>query len=298
MSSLVLELQRDALEKTVPTTDLLRKAMVVARKLRVTDIEQWISHELNGYPEGAEVPSYRYLRGEPKVFNPYNGWIPLMISDAKRAELFSKRGTSQSIAELENIALGDGDFVYMRYPKRTEQSLMKGMDIPMEPALVVSNSQVHGILDRVRNTVLEWALELEEKGIMGEGMSFTPDEKKEAGSVTVNLSNLGNIVGSMRDSQIQQGTNNSTQSYTKTLDLEAVRRVVDELKLRVNEAKLHGDDQGQFDSDISCVESQLKAPRPNPEIIRESLRSLRSVLEGIASSAAFQGIVTAIGALT
>lgn len=298
MSSLVLELQRDALEKTVPTTDLLRKAMVVARKLRVTDIEQWISHELNGYPEGAEVPAYRYLRGEPKVFNPYNGWIPLMMSDAKQAELFSKRGTSQSIAELERIALGKGNFVYMRYPKRTEQSLMKGMDIPMEPALVVSNSQVHGILDRVRNTVLEWALGLEEKGIMGEGMSFTPDEKKEAGSVTVNLSNLGNIVGSMRDSQIQQGTNSSTQSYSKTLDLEAVRRVVDELKLRVNDAKLQGDDRGQVDSDISCVESQLKAPRPNPEIIRESLRSLRSVLEGIASSAAFQGIVTAIGALT
>lgn len=298
MSSLVLELQRDALEKTVPTTDLLRKAMVVARKLRVTDIEQWISHELNGYPEGAEVPSYRYLRGEPKVLNPYNGWIPLMMSDARQAELLSKRGTSQSIAELEKIALGNANFVYMRYPKRTEQSLMKGMDIPMEPAPVVSNSQIHGILDRVRNTVLEWALGLEEKGIMGEGMSFTSDEKKEAGSVTVNLSNLGNIVGSMHDSQIQQGTNSSTQSYTKTLDLEAVRRVIDELKLRVNDAKLQEDDRGQVESDISCVESQLKAPRPNPEIIRESLRSLRSVLEGIASSAAFQGIVTAIGALT
>lgn len=298
MSSLVLELQRDALEKTVSTTDLLRKAMVVARKLRVTDIEQWISHELNGYPEGSEVPSYRYLRGEPKVFNPYNGWVPLMMSDAKQAELLSKRGTSQSIAELEMIAFGKGNFIYMRYPKRTEQSLMNGMDIPMEPALVASSSQVHGILDRVRNTVLDWALGLEEKGIMGEGMSFTPDEKKEAGSVTVNLSNLGSIVGSMRDSQIQQGTNSSTQSYTKTLDLEAVRRVIDELKLRVNEAKLQGDNQWQVDSDISCVESQLKAPRPNPEIIRESLRSLRSVLEGIASSAAFQGIVTAIGALT
>lgn len=128
MTSLVLELQRDALDKSVGAANLLRKALVVARKLKVTDLVEWLSYELNGYPDGKEVPEYRKLRGELKVHNPYHGWIPLMIRDAKQAELLSKRGTSQAISELENIANGDGDMVYVRLPKKVEHSLMKGME--------------------------------------------------------------------------------------------------------------------------------------------------------------------------
>ena len=39
MTGIVLELQREALDKTVQISDLLRKAMLVARKLKVTEIE-------------------------------------------------------------------------------------------------------------------------------------------------------------------------------------------------------------------------------------------------------------------
>lgn len=100
MASLVLELQRDALDKSVSTTDLLRKALVVARKLKVTDLVEWLTHELNGYPEGADVPEYRKLQGELKVHNPYHGWMPLMMSqhrggaqhDAGRRALYRPDG--------------------------------------------------------------------------------------------------------------------------------------------------------------------------------------------------------------
>jgi hypothetical protein len=142
MPSLVLELQRDALDKSVATSDLLRKALVAARKLRVTDIEQWLSNELNGYPEGVVVPDYRTLQGETKVHNPYHGWVPLIMSGAKQAEMLSKRGTSQAISELENIASGEGGTIYVRFPKQIERSLMKGMDVPMEPAVILAKSQL------------------------------------------------------------------------------------------------------------------------------------------------------------
>lgn len=297
MTSLVLELQRDALDKSVNTGDLLRKALVVARKLKVTDIVEWISNELNGYPEGAEIPEYRKLRGELKVHNPYHGWQPLMMSNAKHADILTKRGTSQSVSELDNIAHGDGDMVYMKLSRSIEQSLMKGMEVPLEPAVILSKSQIHGLLDRVRNTVLDWALGLEEQGVTGEGMSFSAEEQRQASNVTFNVSHLGNLIGSMHDSQLQQGTQNSTQSYSKLLDLDAVARVIGELRERMADAKLESSEEAQLKSDISCVETQLAAPQPNISIIKESLRSTRSILEGVASSALFQGIITALGAI-
>ena len=297
MASLVLELQKDALDKTVSTTELLRKALVVARKLKVTDLVEWLTHELNGYPEGVEIPAYRKLRGELKVHNPYNGWIPLMMANTQHAEMLCTRGTSQAISELDQIANGEGDMVYVRLPKSVEHSLMKGMEIPLEPAVILSKTQIHGLVDKVRNTVLEWALGLEEQGIMGEGMSFSPEEQKQAGNVTLHVGHLGNLIGSMQDSQFQQGTHNSTQTYTKTLDLEAVAQVIGELRSRLEEANLDSDEAAQVSSEIACVEAQLAAPRPNVSVIKESLRSTRAILEGVASSGIFQGIITALGAI-
>ena len=75
MQSLVLALQQDALDEDVSTVALLRNALVVAKKLDVGEIDEWLSNELNGYAEGKEIPEYRYLHGELKVFNPYRGWM-------------------------------------------------------------------------------------------------------------------------------------------------------------------------------------------------------------------------------
>ena len=296
MASLVLELQRDALDKSIPVADLLRKALVVARKLKVIDIVEWLGHELNGY-DGAKVPQYRKLRGELKVFNPYNGWIPLRMSNTQHAEMLATRGTSQPISELDQIANGDSDTVYVKLPHSIEKSLMKGMEVPMEPAVLLSRTQIHGLLDRVRNTVLEWSLGLEEQGIAGDGMSFSAEEQKQAGNVTFNVGNLGNLIGAMHDSQIQQDAHNSTQTYNKSLDLEAVAHLVGEIKQRINEASLSAENDAQLRTELSCIESQLAAPKPNVGIIKECLRSTRSILEGVASSALFQGIIVALGAL-
>jgi len=297
MATLVLDLQKDSLDKTVSTTDLLRKALMVARKLRVTNLVEWLTHELNGYPDGTEIPAYRKLKGELKVYNPYHGWIPLTIANAAHAELLSERGTSQAISELDRISNGDSDAVYIRLPPSVGRSLMKGMEFPMEPALFLSKTQIHGLVDKVRNAVLEWALSLEEQGIMGEGMSFSQEEQRQAGSVTLNVQHLGNLIGSMHDSQVQQDTTNSTQTYSKPLDLEAIAKIIEELQSRMAKERLKPEEEAQVKSEIACVETQLAAPRPNVRVIKESLRSTRAILEGVAGNAVFQGILTALGIL-
>jgi hypothetical protein len=46
---LIQELQFAALDRTIPTDDLLRMALVAAKKLRVREFEEWLSCELEGY---------------------------------------------------------------------------------------------------------------------------------------------------------------------------------------------------------------------------------------------------------
>ena len=41
----------------------------------------------------------------------------------------------------------------------------------------------------VKNKVLDWALELEEKGVIGEGVSFSAQEKAAAHTIVFNINN-------------------------------------------------------------------------------------------------------------
>lgn len=58
-------------------------------------------------------------------------------------------------------------------------------------------------MESVRTVVLEWALKLEEQGILGVDMGFTEREKQVAPSVVFNI-------GRMENSQIQHDTVGST----------------------------------------------------------------------------------------
>lgn len=63
MSSVILDLQKEALDKDISVNDLLRKAYVVARKLKIDEFEKWTQLELNGYKELEDIPDYRHLVG-------------------------------------------------------------------------------------------------------------------------------------------------------------------------------------------------------------------------------------------
>ena len=60
--SIVLELQKETLDETISIESLLRKAYLVAKKLKLKDFEEWINKEQNGY--NGQIPEYRNVRGE------------------------------------------------------------------------------------------------------------------------------------------------------------------------------------------------------------------------------------------
>jgi hypothetical protein len=86
-------------DKNVPISNLLRKAKVLASRLDRKDLLAWIDKELSGYGKKGSVPDYRMVHGQVKAWNPYHGWIPVIMSDAW--SMVTTRGVSQSVNELE-----------------------------------------------------------------------------------------------------------------------------------------------------------------------------------------------------
>lgn len=296
MSGLVLELQRDALDKNVDVSSLLRKAVVVSKKLGIREIETWINQELAGYPADEDaVPKYREVSGVVKVFNPYHGWQPLNFGNAELGEDLSKRKISQAIGELVAIAENDkSGNLQVPFSQHTKNALMKMMDIPLEPTLLVSDAQIHGILEAVRNEVLNWALDLETKGIVGDGMSFSKEEKAVASQITYQVTNN---IGSMQNSQLQQDSAGATQTQHITqpeIDLSAF---VAELKASIHDLGLNKDDAAELEAEVLTIEHQLGSPKPKSIIINESLKSARSIIEGITGSVLATGLLAQLTAL-
>lgn len=85
MSSIVLDLQQEVLKPDCDILNSLRKAHLIASKLKLHDFDTWVQSELNGYSYGDKdkIPNYRKVKGTLKAFNPYRGWISAQCSDDK-----------------------------------------------------------------------------------------------------------------------------------------------------------------------------------------------------------------------
>jgi hypothetical protein len=297
MPSLVEELQRDALNKNISVTELLQKCLVLATKLEIDEFASWARLELDGYI-GRNVPAYRVIHGEPQVFNPYHGYQPMFFEDPDDKEFISKMPFNQPIGEIDHLLAhankaGSGNFS-VSFAPANEKNLIDMMGLPMKPSLRVSTSHMHGILDAVRKVILEWSIKLESDGILGEGMSFSREEKEKAHSVTYNIKNY--IHGNIDHSQIQVESANSFQKGSfQDVDLFELKKIISSLKKSLDDLGIEGDIRDELISEIHTLEAQTDSPKPKASILRESLISVRKILESAAGNLVASGLLSQIG---
>lgn len=292
MRSVVIELQQDALNRDISVTDLLRKSYVVARKLKIQDFEKWVTSELEGYTEQSEIPEYRVVTGEVKAWNPYKGWQPIFFEETEIAGAVSKRDNNQRIAEIENLlnTMGEkGGNLQMPFAPEQQNIICKAIGYQTQVTLMTSESGLVRVVDAVRNIVLNWALKLEEDGILGEGMTFSEDEKNQVEKHTYNVNNFYREV---TGSQIQQSSSDSTQTQEiNNISTENIKNFISNLKENLKDLKLEGDLVQEIDAEISTVEIQVASPRPKEGIVKESLSSIRRILEGASGGAVAQLLI-------
>jgi len=288
MSGLVIELQRDALSPSVHVSDLLRKGLVISMKLNLKELEDWIALELGGYggQDNEKIPNYRIVKGEVHAFNPFRGWIPVVFANVQAAKFFSTFLMPQPITEIEEMIKDTKhEMVIISFPQEAKMHLLKSLDTSMQVGLHINSTTIRGITHAVRNIIIEWSVKLEQKGILGEGMTFSPQEKSTAATSTFHIQN-------MYHSQIQQGTNSSTQiMVTQDLDLTQVKQLIESLKPVIDQLGLEQTEKDQLLADIQTVEPQLAAPKPSRVILRESLASMRTILEGAVGNIIASGLL-------
>jgi hypothetical protein len=91
----------------------------------------------------------------------------------------------------------------------------------------------------------------------------------------------------MVNSAIQQGSHGSTQ-IVETKIKEAIpdiKTFLEELKTSIDKLNLSVDSQQELMAEIKTMDSQVSSPKPKSIIIHESLKTIRNLLEGVASEA-------------
>ena len=172
--TLVREIQVGATDNATPLSDLLRKAKILAVRLGNRRLEEWVDRELNGYSTSDPLPPYRRA-GPNRVLGHFagpfgsglqNGEIPSAIVDSDdRQNLFHHRFL-EGVAHYEAILADrseDGQLlVYwpgnalLKYANRIYEGLTT-----MSAMQQLSPATIAGLLDGVRNRLLELALEVE-----------------------------------------------------------------------------------------------------------------------------------------
>lgn len=212
MSKIVLELQQEAISKESDILNLLRKAYLVARKLKLNEFENWINNELNGYEAMDKLPDYRKVRGEVKAWNPYQGWIPVILENDEMDKAISEYLVPDSIPNIKNIYDNSSNGrAVLQFGASMNQFLAKSCDFTTKYALMIGVNQIYNIMEKVRNIVLDWSITLEDSGILGDGLQFT-DKEKEIANTTATINNYtNNFYGDVKNTQIQQDTKDSIQ---------------------------------------------------------------------------------------
>ena len=209
---LVIQLQQLAADNSTEITELLRKALLVATKLGLQPLRDWVYQELHGYDTQDDIPEYRHVHAALNVRDPYQGLIPFLLEDREFMDRVCNVPTPEPVGSLVDLMRNQHDDNYtLTVPFSPEQKmlLMKILReagyTPLEPVRTISRGRVAAILDVVRTKILEWSLQLEADGVMGEAMTFSTEEKRRAES-GITIEHFQGILGNVSNSTVIQSS--------------------------------------------------------------------------------------------
>lgn len=138
-----------------------------------------------------------------KAWNPMRGWIPI-IFPKELEDYANKLPIHDSIATIiDSYNSSDGAISYTMGAGMTDL-INRNSDWSTIYNFFIAKSEFYGIMSTVRNKILDWALMLEESGIVGEGLSFSEDEKKIAKESQVINQYINNFYSKVKDIDIKQ----------------------------------------------------------------------------------------------
>jgi AbiTii len=298
LESLVTELQKAAINEAASVAALLRMARTVATKLDLQEALSWIVAESNGYKDASHIPDYRRIRVIIKFFNPIAGWLPIHFQQQDLEDLYCNQIEFAPIGRLEDLisrVTKDGGTISRPLPAGAYQFIANQISITTQIDAFVDTSTLQTIVEAVRNRILEWALALEKEGILGEGMTFSSEEKRQASEspTTINVGSISNFAGSLGGSVVRQ----SIDAYQVTVSdfPSRVRAFIDDLEQRL--AHLPSDETRSIVKATDDVKAELNKDKPKESLLKKGLRKISAAAVSLSSYVLQATISAEIGKL-
>ena len=228
MAGFLESIQADLVDHDKSIASTLLKLRLLAAKLGSDELTEWIKYEAEGYPQDAEIPTYRVL---PVSFSgTFHGPLGSGVKDAPIPPLLIKQIAGEewinykireSAASVENMA----------HQKNGIHLDLSNLIIPLrgkvypgyEPAQIVgfiSQTPLIEISNAIRNRLLEITIEIAKKIPGAEGVELTsitraPGETKQIVHQTIH-GNMTNIQSTGADANIQVTINKHDLESLKT----------------------------------------------------------------------------------
>lgn len=293
MVGLIAEIQRDSVDERVKIESVLRKMKIAATKLNLDPIEAWVNNELNGYE--SNVPKYRIFFGTPEAFNPYNGWIPIISENAEFINKISMVKIKQSISTLQDLINEDNDSrFYLDLSPSTVLLLSElGKFQIGRAAIRIERGNIISIINAVRNMALDWAIEMEKRGVLGEEFSFAKEEKIEAHRAmnSIKIGYLGSFTGNM-------GSNNSSEDIISSVDfIDKIKEIMPQLESHKEELTRIGVDGADMADIFDKIKKEIDSENPRTANLRGLVSDLRNVISGAAGNMLANGAISMLTAI-
>ncbi|MGB3479850.1 MAG: hypothetical protein WBB67_11900 [bacterium] len=163
----------DIINSEMKLSVILRKAKVLASILKNEELKRWVDYEINGYPSAKDVPDYRrsvtqsygYFAG-PFGSAIKNVPIPTVNLSESIREFAGNICHVEGIRGLESLLDDNSPSFSIQWPADIlpliQDEIYVGYNC-ISAWRVIGRSQIEQILDTVRNRLLNFILELEEK---------------------------------------------------------------------------------------------------------------------------------------
>ncbi|MDO2645474.1 abortive phage resistance protein [Enterobacter hormaechei] len=252
-NSPVIQLRQMIHADSYGMSSILMQSIIIARKIGDKEFGDWLEYEYRGYPSKALTPVYR-LFDLPHYAQLHDGsWQPMNLDrtflkdilEHDNFNLFKMCAVQNPIADIERMASSDEPITAFLSEKQKQFFSNLFGNFKNYAQFPHRSHMVKIILD-VKMMILNWALELEEKGVLCENLSIT-QQQREIMTVTVNnntnnfhapVNNAGTIVagstGNIKQAnKITAGDFNSLKEQLKQWgatdeDIEALHQAIQE----------------------------------------------------------------------
>lgn len=268
--SLLRQIQDAAMSSEKPIGDLLRMCKVLASRLESKELSDWVDRELNGYADRDDLPAYRIVK--VNAAGHFSGAFGRALKNAPipASCLPNEFRDWARVSYLTQPISAYGDAV--RHKERSDLHIPWPADLVayvgdkiyqdmncLSAWQVLPRGAVVGLIDSVRNRVLNFALEIEKTAPdAGERSHDSPPVSKEQVSHVFHTYIYGNV------SNIASGS----ESVTQTADVHVEQGDFASLKAQLSKIGLGDEDvlelQQAVEKDSAKKKGIGEAVNPNP----------------------------------